>query len=106
ACDLNGIHFDEAVDRLEESARQGGINAVLDQLFEAKLNRLIVIDATASDEVAHQYPELLERSISIITPNKRANTKDQAFYERIQRARSEEHTSELQSRENLVCRLL
>lgn len=86
AWDLNGIHFDEAVDRLEESARQGGINAVLDQLFEAKLNRLIVIDATASDEVAHQYPELLERSISIITPNKRANTKDQAFYERIQRA--------------------
>jgi aspartokinase/homoserine dehydrogenase 1 len=86
AWNVEGIPFDEAVGELLESDRTGGLEAVLQHLIEAKLNRMIVIDATASDEVAHRYPDLLERSIALITPNKRANTKDQAFYERIQRA--------------------
>ncbi len=84
--DVNGIPFEDAVAGLEASERPGGLTAVLEHLIDAKLNRMIVIDATASDEVAHRYPDLLERAISVITPNKRANTKDQAFYERIQRA--------------------
>ena len=86
AWNLEGISFDEAIRTLNDSDRQGGLEAILTHLKEAKLNRLMVIDATASDEVAHHYPDLLERSIAIITPNKRANTKDQAFYERLQRA--------------------
>ena len=86
AWDVEGISFDDAVSKLQESERPGGLEAILTHLKEAKLNRLMVIDATASDEVAHNYPDLLERSIAIITPNKRANTKDQAFYERLQRA--------------------
>src|SRR5690606_14430180 len=34
------------------------------------------------------------------------NEADQLFFDQIAEARSEEHTSELQSRENLVCRLM
>ncbi len=86
AWNIEGISFEEAIDTLRGSDRQGGLDAILTHLKEAKLNRLMVIDATASDEVAHHYPDLLERSIAVITPNKRANTKDQAFYERLQRA--------------------
>lgn len=86
AWDVEGISFEEAVSTLQKSDRAGGLDAILTHLKEAKLNRLMVIDATASDEIAHSYPDLLERSIAIITPNKRANTKDQAFYERLQRA--------------------
>ncbi len=86
AWDIEGIPFEQAVATLHASERKGGLDAILTHLKEAKLNRLMVIDATASDEVAHHYPDLLERSIAVITPNKRANTKDQAFYERLQRA--------------------
>ncbi|MEX2399389.1 MAG: bifunctional aspartate kinase/homoserine dehydrogenase I [Rhodothermales bacterium] len=86
AWDVEGIPFGDAMDVLEASDSPGGLKAIVDQLKEAKLNRMMVIDASASDEVAQQYPELLERSIAVITPNKRANTKDQAFYERLQRA--------------------
>ncbi len=86
AWDVEGISFHGAVAALEASDRRGGLEAVLEHLKEAKLNRMMVIDATASDDVAHHYPDLLERSIAVITPNKRANTKDQAFYERLQRA--------------------
>lgn len=86
AWDVGGIPFETAVHALKESNRRGGLDAVLEHLKAAKLNRLMVIDATASDDVALHYPDLLERSIAVITPNKRANTKDQAFYERLQRA--------------------
>lgn len=86
AWNVEGIPFDHALEALRASNRAGGLEAVIEHLIDAKLNRMMVIDATASDEVAHHYPDLLERSIAVITPNKRANTKDQSFYERVQRA--------------------
>ncbi len=82
AWNVGGIPFAEALDALEQG-EPGGIDAVMDQLREGRLHRMMVIDATASEEVAAQYPDLLSRSISIITPNKRANTQDQAFYEQL-----------------------
>lgn len=84
--DVAGIPVGEALERLDEAERAPGVDGIVQYLLESRLNRLMVIDATASDEVAHRYPDLLGRSISVITPNKRANTKDFAFYERLQRA--------------------
>lgn len=85
AWDVSGIPFDEALGRLDGTRPPDGVDGIVHHLLECRLNRLMVIDATASDDVAHRYPELLERSIAVITPNKRANTKDQAFYDRLQR---------------------
>src|SRR5690606_1053521 len=48
-----------------------------------------------------QIKQLTREQVIALTPEQRA-----ALKARIQQLRSEEHTSELQSRENLVCRLL
>lgn len=85
AWDVSGIPFDQALERLETESPPDGVDGIVRHLLDCKLNRLMVIDATASDEVAYRYPELLDRSIAVITPNKRANTRDQAFYDRLQR---------------------
>src|SRR5690606_18649310 len=61
----------------------------------------------------NQQP-LLANEIEILTLLNQAMDQDNFFrldralesYQKIEKARSEEHTSELQSRENLVCRLL
>ncbi len=84
--DVEGIPFSEALKRLENAPGPQDLDTIAGHLIQSRLERLIVIDATASDEVAHRYPELLEHSIAIVTPNKRANTLDYAFYERLQRA--------------------
>ena len=80
--DEEGLPLDEALARLED-----GIPTDLDELIEtlaqSRLERLIVIDATASSDVALCYPALMERGIGIVTPNKRANTLEMAFYERL-----------------------
>ncbi len=84
--DVEGIPFGEALTRLEKANGPRDLDTIVEHLVNSRLERLIVIDATASDEVSHRYPELLEHSIAVITPNKRANTQDQQFYDRLHRA--------------------
>src|SRR5690606_40740611 len=57
----------------------------------------------AHGEVKDQHLEAIGQLTSLSRPNLSNNTLTDAG---IKQLRSEEHTSELQSRENLVCRLL
>ena len=49
------------------------------------LPHAVLIDCTASDEIARQYGAWLEQGIHVITPNKRANTADLQYYQRLRR---------------------
>src|SRR5207249_6644915 len=68
--------------------------------------------ASASDERTHQYPAAKDRCLlSIVPPVRCEETVEQWWCHDLRQGvirepRSEEHTSELQSRFNLVCRLL
>ena len=84
-----GIEFDEALRQLNAAALARDLEAIVDHLATSRLDRLIVIDATASNEIAELYPVLLEHNIAVVTPNKRANTLDSAFYDRLHRAARE-----------------
>jgi bifunctional aspartokinase / homoserine dehydrogenase 1 len=44
---------------------------------------MIVVDATSSAEVAMRYPDFIQNRIAVITPNKRSNTLDLPFYDRL-----------------------
>ncbi|MGH7504468.1 MAG: bifunctional aspartate kinase/homoserine dehydrogenase I, partial [Longimicrobiales bacterium] len=50
------------------------------------LPHAVLVDCTASDVVARQYGDWLARGIHVITPNKRANTADLAYYRRLREA--------------------
>ncbi len=47
------------------------------------LPHAVIIDCTASEEVARHYADWLARGIHVITPNKRANTAELAYYRAI-----------------------
>ncbi|MEP6493282.1 MAG: bifunctional aspartate kinase/homoserine dehydrogenase I [bacterium] len=49
------------------------------------LPHAVLIDCTASDDIARQYGAWLEQGIHIITPNKRANTAELEYYRRLRR---------------------
>ena len=87
--DTRGIPFEAALSQLEAGMQTRDLEAIVEHLASCRLDRLIVIDATASNEIAHLYPVLLENNIAVVTPNKRANTLDMAFYRRLQRAAKE-----------------
>jgi aspartokinase/homoserine dehydrogenase 1 len=46
----------------------------------------VLVDCTASDQVARHYEDWLERGIHVVTPNKRANTADWDTYQALQAA--------------------
>jgi aspartokinase/homoserine dehydrogenase 1 len=51
------------------------------------LPHTVLIDCTASAEVARRYPEWLAAGIHVVTPNKKANSADLAFYRKVREAR-------------------
>lgn len=56
-------------------------------LADSRLENLIVVDATADERVARQFPAWLGKGFSVVTPNKKANTLPMAFYNELQEAR-------------------
>ena len=68
----------------EKSISEVGIKTNLDTFIEEmkKLNlpNSIFVDCTASDKVSLRYKEILDSSISVVTPNKRANASSFDYY--------------------------
>jgi aspartokinase/homoserine dehydrogenase 1 len=54
--------------------------AYLKEMYDMNLRNSIFIDITASEEVAALYPQILQKSISVVTPNKIAATGPYADY--------------------------
>ena len=90
--DEEGLPLDDALACLE-GGQPTDLDGLIETLAQSRLERLLVVDATASNDVALCYPDLIEHGIGIVTPNKRANTMDMAFYERLHRAVRRRHVS-------------
>jgi aspartokinase/homoserine dehydrogenase 1 len=77
-----GLPIDEALDTMEPRS-SGDLDELIRRLTHCQLERLILIDATASEEIPRRYPELLKAGVAIATPNKRANTLELPFFENL-----------------------
>ena len=80
----DGLPVDTALEQLS-GGRPANLDWLLEQLGASRLERIIVVDTTASAEVAARYPDLLELGLGIVTANKQANTADMPFYRRLQK---------------------
>jgi aspartokinase/homoserine dehydrogenase 1 len=62
------------------------LDAFVDHLQTDYLPHTVLIDCTADEDVARRYGDWLRRGIHVITPNKRANTLDLAYYDALRAA--------------------
>jgi aspartokinase/homoserine dehydrogenase 1 len=62
------------------------LDAFVRRMRDMNLPNSVFVDCTASDALVAQYETILESSISIVTPNKKANAGGYALYERLHRA--------------------
>jgi aspartokinase/homoserine dehydrogenase 1 len=83
--DAEGVNPDRALEELREHGKSATLDDIVSTLSSSHLERLVFVDATASSEVADRYADLLGNGIAVVTPNKLANTRDQAYYERLRR---------------------
>lgn len=81
-----GLNLETAMDEMKEKGEPMTMKAFVDRMVSLNKPNSIFVDCTSSDEVTDFYEEILEANISIVTPNKKANSGRQEKYERLKAA--------------------
>lgn len=72
--DMNGIELPEWKKKFDKSVTEADIESFTAHMIEMNLANSIFVDCTSSEKVAGCYEKLLSNSISVVTPNKKANS--------------------------------
>src|SRR3989344_4524615 len=81
--DENGIDPSDWEAALSRSRRRMNVEKFVDAVKNVELPGRVFVDCTASEEVAAQYAALLASRVSVVTPNKRANSGKLSYYRRL-----------------------
>jgi aspartokinase/homoserine dehydrogenase 1 len=72
--DEMGLRLDSCVDQMKKEGETMNMQAFLDRIRELNLSNSIFVDCTSSEAVTDFYEAILSSNISIVTPNKKANS--------------------------------
>ena len=81
-----GVDLADWRNALEQGKVELDLGRFIDHLDVDHLPHTVLIDCTASEEIAKHYPQWLSRGIHIVTPNKKANSAPLDFYRRVREA--------------------
>ena len=76
----DGLSLRKYADELGKSGDKMDLNIFIRRMKEMNLSQSIFVDCTSDEKIAETYPGILESSISIVTPNKVANSGKQSQY--------------------------
>jgi aspartokinase/homoserine dehydrogenase 1 len=83
----NAVDLQRWSQRLEEAGEPLDLQKFINHVQADFMPHTVVIDCTASGQIADQYREWLARGIHIVTPNKKANSGSMPYYRALQEAR-------------------
>ena len=72
--DEMGLRLDSGVDQMKREGEAMDMQVFLDRIRELNLSNSIFVDCTSSETVTDFYEAILSANISIVTPNKKANS--------------------------------
>jgi aspartokinase/homoserine dehydrogenase 1 len=70
----DGLELNDAVTQMQEKGEEMNLNAFIGTMMSYNLSNSIFVDCTSSEEVTEHYEAVLSSNISIVTPNKKANS--------------------------------
>jgi aspartokinase/homoserine dehydrogenase 1 len=79
----HGIPLHQCLQRLDDLGTPMNLDEFVTRMKGMNLPHSVFVDCTAAQELVGKYDEVLSSSISVVTPNKRANAGPQEFYQRI-----------------------
>ena len=82
-----GLALGEWRARYRDSGTAADVTRFVEHVRVDYLPHTVLVDCTASAAIAGRYAEWLAAGIHIVTPNKKANSADLAYYHRLQEAR-------------------
>lgn len=78
-----GLDQATAIDRLNSEGAPMNMENFMQEMLRLNLPNSIFVDCTSSEEVADCYERILEANISIVTPNKKANSASLEKYRKL-----------------------
>ncbi|WP_150463730.1 bifunctional aspartate kinase/homoserine dehydrogenase I [Francisella sp. XLW-1] len=85
--------FENIDNLLNEATEKVSLESLAEFMSHASATKKIVIDATASEDVSKSYANFLNNGISVITPNKYANSGNYEFYQELRKVAKQNGTS-------------
>ncbi|MCX2745709.1 bifunctional aspartate kinase/homoserine dehydrogenase I [Mangrovivirga sp. M17] len=82
----DGINIDSWFDDLMEHGEQSDVHVFVQKMKDMNLPQSVFIDNTANKIVAAQYKKILNSRISVVTPNKLANSGPYRYYRELKNA--------------------
>lgn len=86
ALDQQGISLEGWKDSLNASEKKMSMHAFIEQMKNYNMPNSVFVDCTSSKEVVKFYESILNSSISIVTPNKIANSSSYQDYRKLKKA--------------------
>lgn len=83
--DEEGLEIAKTDDLLESKGEKMELSAFIDKMQSLNLRNSVFIDNTANEVVAGHYKEVLQQSISVVTPNKIACTQSFSSYQELKK---------------------
>uniref|UniRef100_UPI003593FF82 ACT domain-containing protein n=1 Tax=Persicitalea sp. TaxID=3100273 RepID=UPI003593FF82 len=80
-----GIAVDHWRKEVADNGVKTSIPAFVDRIIELNLPNSVFVDCTSDKDIVRHYEKLLDASISVVTPNKVANSGKYEEYQRLQR---------------------
>jgi aspartokinase/homoserine dehydrogenase 1 len=82
-----GVPFGSWREDYERATMAADLTRFVDHVRVDYLPHAVLVDCTASSEIAERYPQWLADGIHVVTPNKKGNSGDLDLYRRIRAAR-------------------
>jgi len=74
-------------EELDAGSEDTDLERFAEHVHAAHLPHAVILDCSASPDVASRYAQWLSQGIHVVTPNKKANSAEYAYYERLKEAR-------------------
>ena len=78
--DEEGLNLKACISKMKEHGDPMRMKAFFEQMISLNLSNSIFVDCTSSEEVTSFYADILAANISIVTPNKKANSASMESY--------------------------
>lgn len=79
--DVEGLPLDSCIPTMKEAGETMDLGGFVRRMMATNKPNSIFVDCTSSEEVTDRYAEILDANISIVTPNKKANSGAYEKYE-------------------------
>ncbi|AWV98218.1 bifunctional aspartate kinase/homoserine dehydrogenase I [Arcticibacterium luteifluviistationis] len=83
--DAEGLSLEDWEENLNENGEKANLSEFISDVKDLNLPNTVFVDSTANKDIVQHYAGILENNISIITPNKVANSGSQFDYDRLQK---------------------